>query len=246
MIRATLWALAAVLLSAVSAVAQVGQIAVAVQPAPSGGGQPWTLVASTEQPATGASTVTTGAVNMSSANTLIVAVSYYSARGTVTDSSGNTYSVAVDGGLGAGNNSCAIFYKLGASVSSSMTFTYTGSGYSPILVEGWKSSGGSGVGALDQTNSAVSTGQWPMSAGSVTPTANNELIFSAVEGASSSGSPTVPGLTVDQVQQFVAGNSYSGADGYLAQTTVAAVDPSWSWPSTSMNCAAVATFKPHS
>ena len=213
---------------------------------PSGGGSHWTFVASTEQAATGAATATTGAVNMSTANTLVVAVSEYSARGTVSDSSGNTYSVAVDGGFGSATNSCVIFYKLGAAVSSSMTFTYTGSGYSPILVEGWKSSGGSGNGALDQVNSRTSTGTVSLDSGSVTPAQNNELIFSAVGGTGTSGSPTVPGLTVDQVQQYVGGNSYSGADAYLVQTTAAAIDPTWSWASSSMNCAATATFEPHS
>jgi hypothetical protein len=199
-------------------------------------------------------TVTTGSINTSGANLLVVVLAAY-VFGTgippstiPTDSKGNTYTLAKAVSSG-GVPILAIYYCYSPTVGSGHTFTYPTVGSSAPSITAYAFSGATSS-PLDQTNSFAGTGYTgtsTMQTGSVTPTTNGQLVFTGINAYIASSSPTIDSSFVTPLFQATnAGHTYSSACSYIIQGTASAVNPTWTFnPGASgvQACSAIVTFK---
>jgi hypothetical protein len=167
----------------------------------------------------------TSAVNMTGANFIAVCENFeYGSPSQISDSSGNTYTLAYNEPAGGYTNT-ALYVAFNPIVTSSMTFTTLVAGW-PIGVMGF-----SGVGSgLDQTN-GFSTDTTPNLTGSITPANAHELIVSCY-GGTSSGTPSAsvtPLTLVDTVGLTGTGTPQQAfvGDAYELQTAPTTVNASW-------------------
>lgn len=149
-------------------------------------------------------TVTTSAINCSSsstigraANGLFVVVTDYlqNITGVVTDSSGNTYVKRTNATINGANSAAAIFDSLGTpTVSSTMTFTYTGGSFASVApVCMWAPYGAAFL--VDQITTPNNDGCGaPCSVGTITPTQPGNVIILA--GSDDEVSQAPPGFGV--------------------------------------------------
>jgi len=167
---------------------------------------------------------------------LVWAVPYYTLP-TVSDSKGNT-GVALTNVAGASDPQIKLFYVKNPIVGSGHTFTFTGvDNYSPFAVLAF--SGTDTTSNVDQENGAG--GSSPLAPGSITPTADNEVIVAAIGGHQSSVSID-SGFTLT-INGANAAN-YGVALAYKVQTTAAAVNPTFTASGTGTGMAAtIASFK---
>lgn len=194
-----------------------------------------------------ASPCTTSTTNMTGANLIVVGISYFpGTTPTITDSSSNTYTSAVTASANAGQYVLNCFYKQAPTVTSAMTFSFTGGGFSALSVAGFS---GAVSSPLDQTTSGNSgaslvTSQQP---GSITPTQNNELIVACLAMGGSAGTTTGEavgsGYTITGVQHNTAGVTEGGALAYLIQNTATATNTTFSWTTTAYSVAGIMSFK---
>ena len=176
--------------------------------------------------------------NGTGSNGILVAVSALgNTTGTVTDSSGNTYSlVSTVSNNGTGQTSLYCTYN--PTVTSNMTFTYT-SHTSPAYpsigvlgVSGLASCAVDQKSALNQTGVVTS-----VQPGSITPSQNNELWISTVNTESGGGAPTSSGTLVYS-KGIEGGVAYGIGMAYGVQTTATAVNPLWSWTTSASQASA--------
>lgn len=201
----------------------------------SSGALTWTLInhgsnASTSGTATVPSTSCTGA------DFIAVGVSDFAdaTAGTVTDSSGNTYSHTTNAHT-TGDPNYAIWYVQAPTVTGSMTFSYTGA-FPSIFMQCWS---GSKASPLDQQSNGTSGSGQP---GSITPTLDGELVISGTYTESAGGS-TIDGCYSANVTDNIGqGSSVGGAMAYCVQTTATATNPTWSSGS-AVVIATIASFK---
>jgi len=104
---------------------------------------------------------------------------------------------------------------------------------------------GSSASPFDQQNGAASTGlvtsQQP---GSITPTANNELIVTLFGDSNCSSIPTIDsGFTITDAIAYNGSSNYGGAVAYLFQNTATAINPAWSITSSGNTVSSIASFK---
>lgn len=220
--------------------AQMPMSQAAYTPSPSSGGG-IALVAHTGADNFG-TTVTTSAINTTGANLIVVAICTVNnlTGATVTDSKSNTWSsslTAVSGG-----NLIQIFYLYSPTVGSGHTFTFTTSGgptTPSIAVAAFSGT----LSPFDQQMGATQTGAIStFQAGSITPTANNELIIAQASNYSTSTVSINDGFTItDSVSPlYNTGNTLA----YLVQTTAAAINPTWTYGTAQTYASAkIASFK---
>lgn len=184
----------------------------------------------------GQGTVTTGAIDSTGADLLVVlAVGGFL---TITDSKSNSWSALTQGTQDF--TDCRISYSRPTSVGSGHTFT-TGGSYMAVLVAAFS---GSVVSPFDQENGGVSNDGTSGSGGSVTPTENNELVIAGLGLGGNGSSPSVDsGFTIAQSKNAVSGVNFGGALAYKIQTTAGAVNPGWTWTTASDAVMRTATFK---
>lgn len=189
---------------------------------------------------------TTGSINTTGANLICVAVSHYAPGGSVvlTDNKSNTYVLARNQNDNTTVSAIALYYVLNPTVGSGHTFTLAisgATGYPSMTIEAF-SGIDTGTG-LDQVNSSGTA-----TPGSITPGANNSLVFT---GASANG--TVPsqtfsvnsGFTIKDQVPFLSAFYFGNASAYLIQGTAAAVNPTWSYSAGLQTIAsAIISFKP--
>lgn len=202
----------------------------------------------------GGGAVTSGSINMTGANFLILIASYFTATnplGTPSDSingtTGWTRAVTV-ANVSAGTVSTDIWYNANAS-SGSMTFTAGAALTFPsIIVFGF--SGVATSSALDKTNSASTGGASTLQPGTTgTLTDGNELIITGagevsvtdVTGISGSYLPSPAGEHLG-----TSGGNYQGTAGaYLIKSSdTGAENPTWTFNASERYNAAIATFLP--
>lgn len=197
-----------------------------------------TLVTSVSAGSPDNNSVTSGGVNTSGAN-LLVLMSSTGTSPTPTDSYSNTWT-----GLTMRNGSFGgdlkIWYCLSPSVGSGHTFSLSGSGEGASLCVG----AFAGVDAYHSENGTGSPTTDP-SAGSVTPPEDGCLIVTtaAVYGGDGGHATIASPYTL---QEFVNGSNSVHWDSTLAyyiQPTAASVNPSWTMATFSV-AAAVAVFTP--
>lgn len=209
----------------------------------------WTLIAHVSAGATsGGGTFTTSNIDTTGANLLIaeIADDEGSTASTLADSKSNTWTALTTRVSGSGSGvRVRLFYSQGGTFGSGHNFTasagfaglavfaFSGSGSSPFDVE-------NGVGGV----TTVST----LATGSVTPTANGELVIAAL-GFNSTGS-AMTGFSVDNSLTIAeslsdVGFGHSGVQlAWKEQTTAAAINPVFSWTNaTAARVGAIGVFK---
>lgn len=207
-----------------------------------GGTNPFSLIVHTS--AAAASSPATSAVNTTGANLLIVAVSQFAAAaaGSLGDSKSNTWSPLTTQTTSVTTYS-KMFYCAGPTVGAGHTFTYTGSSiFAAIAVQAWS---GANVTQPDVQN-GVNNGSSVTSqqVGSVTPSANNFLIVSGVSlGTNTTAYAIDSSFTKSDEIDYTGGTNIGVGMAYLKQGTAAAVNPTWSWATSSEVSATIAVFK---
>jgi hypothetical protein len=198
----------------------------------------------TKVEAAGASNVTSGAIDTTGANLLVMVVSSYSGgpAPTVSDSKSNSWTGLTAKSSGFGYS--RIFYSVPSSVGTSHTFTVSGAG-----VYTWFSamsfSGAHATTPYDAENGATTGGAESLATGSVTPSEDNCLVVAAL-GSGGTGTYTFSidgSFSVQDQASYVGGNNMPGASATLIQTTAAAANPSWSWTGSVAAAATIASFK---
>lgn len=206
---------------------------------------PWSLIAATSCAGTGGANCTTGAVNMTTADLIVVAIVNGGANtiSSPTDSVGtNTYTQALTDNVSGNYIRC--FYVHAPNVSSSMTFSTnaTGTNYPGLAVAGFK---GSVASPLDQTNHAVVATGTTVQAGSVTPTQANELIVPCFGSNGGTNETIDSGYTIDATVNYSGSNGQGAAIAHLVQSAAAPTNPTWTTTGGSPNglLAGTMTFK---
>lgn len=194
----------------------------------------------------GGGSVTTGAINTTGANFIVINISYYSSGGALgppTDSKGNTYTGLTDQTYSSFGQHNRLFYCANATVGSGHTFTWNqGTSYAIINVGAFSNVKLSSP--LDQQNGSANTVSSTIQPGSITPVENNELVVTGVEQDDQAQTPTVSGATLLDSFHYIPANFLGGGLGYTIQTTAAAFDPTWTVGSaTTYNASTSASFK---
>lgn len=167
---------------------------------------------------------------------LIVAAIHHATGATIAfgDNKSNTYT-----GLTARVGSVSgvqLYYKLSPTVGTGHNFTVTGSNiYAVISVAAF-----SGITGFDKEAGTTASSSTTCSPGSVTPAANNAVLFTAVTGDVANFSPCSVGSSFTKTSDIaLTGNNMGGAAGYKIQTTAGAENPTWTHAG-SVNSLAVA------
>lgn len=184
--------------------------------------------------------VTTPAINTTGADILVVGISDIGGSGTITDSKGNTWtplSLATQGSLHA-----RLVYAKSPTVGSGHTFTVTDTGGFPSIYVAAFS--GSNLSApFDQENTGTSASGTTVQPGSITPSADNELIVT-MEATNSTPKPySIDSGFVITDSSNNAGSNFAGALACLIQTSAAAVNPTWTMSQSLGQAATIASFK---
>lgn len=211
----------------------------------------YSLIAHAQTASTDGTGVTTGAINTSGADLIVVSVNWYyfgDNTPSVSDSKSNSYT-SLTTKQDSNDAACQIWYVQGGTVGSGHTVTVSGSGFYPVLsVTAWS---GSTASPFDQ-ESGASAG--PLSSsiapGTLFPAEDNELIISS-SCYSSFGQPDASALSVnggftqaDTALLYSPGAHQGGGQAYLIQTSKAFTNPTWSIDSTANAFSAVqALFK---
>lgn len=246
MIRAVLAAIALACLVAAGATAQVGQIPAwpPVQNGIVGGGGAHTLIA--HKSVAGITGGTTAAVSSTGATLIVLTLNCFTNSGanpcTPSDSATNTWTEDSNSGTWAQSSyQTRIYHKYAPTTSGTHTFTLACAGGGncfanmEVLVFN-----GTFVGALDQVNHTATSG----SPGSITPTANTELIITETIYDSTTNSLSVgSGFTISDQVAPVGGANTGGGAAYLDQAIAAAVNPTWTVTGVTPNVTGIASFK---
>jgi hypothetical protein len=188
------------------------------------------LVAHTSAVTANGTNVTTTAINTTGANFIVVAASASANTGTVTDSNGNTWTALTQYGPSGHGAGMRLFYCYNPTVSSAQTFTFSDTtiDYPTIAVAAWSGAAASPFDA--QNGSTAASGAGTYETGSITPSANGELLISAIGESSTSPDTIDSSFTVIEHQNHLGDGSLAGFGislGYLVQATAASVNPSW-------------------
>lgn len=213
---------------------------------------PYTLVASTAKGATNDATVTTNAIDTSGATLLVLTVHAYLAHpftATPSDSKANTWTRirSQDSNNAGADPTVELYYSLNPTVGAGHTFSFNpGSGGPVVCVGAFAGSHASAV--VDQSNGAgLFANNTSQVSGSITPTADNCLVISALCQISAGATPAVSGgsLVVLASAPSVSAQCVGGAMAYEIQTTAAARQASWSWTGNSGGSSAlIGSFLP--
>lgn len=204
------------------------------------------LVANVKKQGDSTGSGNSAAIDTSGSSLLVMVVSDYdvSTASVPTDSKSNTWTsltAQVAGGGGAGR--ITIFYVTNPTVGTGHTFASNGTNtFASIAVQAF--SGASTSSPFDQQNGNVTTtGFSPLTTGSITPSADNEVVCYG-QGCVSIQTRSVSVGSITDQANLVGGSSFSIAAAYIVQTTAGAVNPSWSSADASQAAAAViASFK---
>lgn len=201
-------------------------------------------------PGSSAGSPTTSAVNMTGATLIIISSCFSTSQNNViTDSSSNTWTLLTDsGGTPNMQVTCQIAYKENPTTSASQTFTATTptNGAASICVQGFTGTTGTGLFDVQSFNSSTNTVTVTLSTGSITPSANNELLVTVGASPNTTGSSISGGFTVPTGGELasIGGVYWGNIVSYLIQTTATAANPAITYGSSSYTGSAiVAAFK---
>lgn len=171
--------------------------------------------------------------------TLLIAATVGEGGHTLTDSKGNTWTALTT--YGVNSTFVRLYYCVNPTVGTGHTFTAS-VGYRAVAAMAFT---GQAATPFDQQNGANTTSGSSLSTGSITPTENDELVFTAIGLADTLTSISVnSGFTTSAAQNSASGTNFGIGIGHIIQTTAGAVNPAWSWTgSTTQAGAAIASFK---
>jgi hypothetical protein len=186
---------------------------------------------------------TTGAIDTTGANLIVVAVTSFVSGPTVTvsDSKSNSYTPLTEY-AGAGGLEIRLFYHLTPSVGGSHTFTCVGNASYPVLCAAAFSN--SSASAFEEENGATGESINTIQPGNVTPDDDNGLVISACGTAVASDAVADSSFIEAEIQQYNIGVSMGCTLAYKIQTAAGAENPNWTWggASASSVAAAIAVF----
>jgi hypothetical protein len=202
------------------------------------------LVAHTGSAALGGPT--TGAINTTGADLIVIAVSFDGGTTeVVSDSKSNTWT-ALTAKADAAANKTRFYYCVSPTVGSGHTFTVarSGGGNNAAAINVAAFSGVKLASPFDQQNGATEdSGAATLSTGSVTPSEANELVVASLGFDAARTIAVNGGFTISDQQNFSGGSNYGNALAYLIQTSIAAANPAFSWTTNTTAAAVIATFK---
>jgi hypothetical protein len=200
------------------------------------------LVANVAAASAGGPSVTTGSINTTGANFIVVYISdYLPSSTTLSDNKSNTWT-ALTAKAGTSQSRSQLYYCYAPTVGAGHTFTAGNSGgsYPSISVQAWS---GIASSPFDVENGGVTGSASSLQPGSVTPGSANEIVITGVGGITQGTISIDSGFTISD-QFAYNGAAFGGSMAYLIQTTATAENPTWSWNGGANEASAViATFK---
>lgn len=186
------------------------------------------------------SIATTDAIDTTGADLLIAASSYYSDVGAIVDSKGNTWTKLTE--YTQDTQIAAIWYCYPTSVGAGHTVSQNVGYYSSVAFYAFKNCLPAGY---DKQSGATSAAATTLAAGSLTPSLPNSLVFTLLANYTNEVAPTYPsGFTGGLWAPYNSGYSIALGCAYKILTDAAAVNPSWTWPTSTVCVVADAIFKP--
>lgn len=175
--------------------------------------------------------VTTAGVNTTGATTIFLAVaalSTASAAVAVSDSKSNKYYLLSTQAIAGSNGQIQIYFCNNPTVGSGHTFTVSGTSIFASICAAVFSGGFS---AYEKISGATATSVQTIQPGSITPSANGELLITALgEGTGATGSTSNSidsSFTITDQIHYSTGSYFGASLAYLVQATAAAVNPTW-------------------
>ncbi|HEY8746091.1 MAG TPA: hypothetical protein VIU62_23620 [Chloroflexota bacterium] len=187
---------------------------------------------------------TSGSIDTTGANLLVLALVDYNGTATFSDSKGNTWTArTMYGTTFTAGGTLTIYYAKNPSVGTAHTITVSATGaYPSITVQAHSSI--DTTAPYDVENGAAASAVTSIQPGSITPGSNGELIISALGiGGVTTGTAIDSSFTITDTNPNSAGADIGGSLAYLYQGTAAAVNPTWSWTSAFDMRASIASFK---
>lgn len=216
------------------------------KPRPAGGGVGGPALVANVAAGTAINGGTTGSINTTGANLIVVGVSDYRVSGfpTVSDNKSNSYTSLTPSDDGV-TCRATLFYVASPTVGSGHTFTVAGTGiYASIFVAAFSGMAGS---PFDVENGNATASPWDtLATGSVTPSQAASVVASVISWniVPDSGSMSVGSsyIITDQLQTSN-GNYLGGAFAYKILSSASAQNPVWDYSETPPSgAAAIAAF----
>lgn len=188
-------------------------------------------------------TATTTSINTTGAGITIVQVAEANVTaGTLSDNKGSTWVLLRSDAIAAQIIN-ATYYCSPCFFGSGHTFSYTKTGsFASINVIAL---GNIATSPIDQQNgnnpASITTSTQP---GSVTPTVNNEIVIASICVGNSGTVAINSGFTISHAVAFGAANNQGAMLAYSIQTSASAVNPTFSWPSSTFAASSIITLKP--
>ncbi len=200
------------------------------------------VVASTSAASVNANDVTTSALNTSGANLIVVSGCSFDPAfpATLTDSKSNTWTRRT---VYANSIATVLYYCASPTVGAGHTFTLATTGgniYPTIGVVA--ASGAHTVPYESESGLAAGTSGASIQPGSVTPAENGCLLVSSV--TSQAGTSFAIDSGFSHATQDPLGGNLGGGIGWFIQGTAGAINPTWSWTTSSNRSTSIAVFKP--
>jgi hypothetical protein len=185
-------------------------------------------------------TATSTGGSCSGATRIDVGITYAGSPCTISDSSGNSYTLAHAVNSGAGVLA-AVYFKYSPTTTASMTWTCAGSSTFPminVIVWGGTATSGSAPTGTNIGGTGGASGT-SVTAGPLTPTVPNAVCFTELmTAAAEGGKVTISSPFTIEDSSPHASNNVGGFDAYQIQTTATMENPTYSWPSSIGNAAA--------
>ena len=200
------------------------------------------LISSVSAGSAAGNTITTGSIDTTGANFLVLTMGYLAGTApTISDSKGNTWSALT----ASSNTSSAtrIFYVANPTVGTGHTFTATVTGGYPAIAA-MAFSGVKTSSPFDAENGAGSSGGTSIATGSITPSENGELLVTGLGTIGTSGGEAIDNsFTIQESVTFVGGQHSGLFVAWKVQSTAAAINPTWSWTTFGNITTRIASFK---
>lgn len=204
----------------------------------------WARIASVIAGSLDSNGFTTGAIDTTGADLIVLFIGTSSATYTVSDNKGNTYIPCTQAVDAFSDRWGQFFYIRGPIVGSGHTFICAGTAIFPILAAIAYS--GSATSPFDVENNANGGFGTSTQTGSVSPSVDNELVIAGLEWDGD-----LDALSIDSgftKQQTINDNTFghnAGSIADLIQTAKGAVNPTWTWGAgnSARNVANIVTFR---
>jgi len=174
---------------------------------------------------------------------LAIVVDWMSVNATFSDNQSNTWVADVTKNHDASSARVRLMRCFNPTTSATHTFIATGAGTAFPAIAIAAFSGGVNTAGPDQTNSNSTGGATTLTTGSVTPSENNELIFSGLSDAWATTVSIDSGQTILNQLGLVGGTSFAVASAYEIQSGLTTRNPQWTMPASARAEAVIATYR---